>query len=402
MLGEAVWRTMDNFAFLLPVTMTLFGAVFLAIGWTGQAASRAWAAAFLLGAAGFVAPVLPMPVKLQALFANAVFLASFFYYGEAMLRHFRTPRLAGPRLIFALLAYAGAIVAIEGLGSLNLELAINDSATAILLGVPLVMVVAKARATVDRVLVAIAAVVVIDIVVRLLIFNVFVGMSDDLAAFASSTYTYYLQVSVGVLSVSFGLAALGSVVYETLERYRSDAERDPLTGLFNRRGFDVAVAALPAADRQSGVVLICDIDHFKQVNDGFGHAAGDLVLSGLADLLRRRLPPGTVIARFGGEEFVALLPQMPLASGAALAQSIRAEFSGRDWRAAGVEGTVTLCIGLAAVAARDLSIHDALGRADRALYAAKGGGRNQVMIDAGDSFVTGLRTVAPPDQAGRA
>jgi len=392
---------MDNFAFLLPVTMTLFSVVFLAIGWSGQSASRAWGAAFLLGAAGFLAPILPLPVKLQSLFANAVFLASFFYYGEALLRHFRAPRITAPRLVFCLLVYGAIIVVVEGLQSLNLELAVSDTATAILLGVPTLMVIWRARSIVDRVLVVVAAVVVIDIVVRLLIFNVFIGMSDELAAFATSTYTYYMQVSVGVLSVCFALSALGSVAYETLERYRTDAERDPLTGLLNRRGFDAAVAAMPLAERQNGVVLTFDIDHFKQVNDNFGHASGDLVLAGLAELLRTHLPPGAVIARFGGEEFVALLRNMPLASGTALAQSIRADFSSHDWRFAGVGGTVTLCVGLAAVTARDGSLHDALARADRALYAAKSGGRNQVMIDAGESYVTGLRVVSN-DQAGRA
>ncbi|KKB76548.1 hypothetical protein VW35_17365 [Devosia soli] len=393
---------MDNFAFLLPVTMTLFGVVFLAIGWRGHAAARAWSAGFLLGAAGFLAPILPLPNKLQSLFGNAVFLASFFYYGEALLRQFAAPRITGLRLAFCLLAYGAILVVVVGLESLNLELAVSDTAIAALLGVPVMLVSHRARTLVDRVLVGVATIVVIDILVRLLIFNVFIGMSDNLAAFASSTYTYYMQVSAGVLSVGFALSALGSVAFQTLDRYRAEAERDPLTGLFNRRGFDAAVAALSPIERHAGVVLTFDIDHFKAVNDSFGHAAGDSVLTSLAELLGQRLPPQAIIARFGGEEFVALVHSMPLAAGTALAQSIRAEFSARDWRPAGVEHAVTLCVGLTSLSPADLSIHDGLARADRALYAAKAAGRNRVMIDAGEAYVPGLRVVTTADRANRA
>lgn len=384
---------MDNFAFLLPVTMTLFGLVFVAIGWSGQATARAWGAAFLLGAAGFLAPILPVPNTFQALFGDAVFLASFYYYGEALLRHFAAPRIPTARIVFALFSYAGAIVAIVGLASLPLELAISDVSTSLLLGVPLAMVFWRAHSLVDRVLVLVSAVVVVDIIVRFFIFTVLIGLSPEIEAFANSGYAFYQQVSVGVLSVCFALSALGSVIFRTLESYRTAAERDPLTGLFNRRGFDAALAAIPAADQRNCVVLSVDIDHFKQVNDRFGHAAGDLVLIGLADLLRRHLPQDAIIARFGGEEFVALLPNLPLAGASALAQFVRAEFARHDWQPAGVEGPVTLCAGLAAVSGAPSTLHEAMSRADRALYAAKSGGRNQVVIDAGETYVQGLRAV---------
>jgi diguanylate cyclase (GGDEF)-like protein len=384
---------MDNFAFLLPVTMTLFGVVFVAIGWTGQPTSRAWGAAFILGAAGFVAPVLPLPAKLQALFANAMFLASFYYYGEALLRHFEARRYPTARVVFALIAYAAILFAIEGLHSLNLELTIGDISVTVLLGVPLAMVFGRAKTLVDRVLILVATVVVVDLVVRLLIFNVLIGINDDFANFASTTYAYYLQVNVGVLSVAFALAALGSIGYKTLDSYRFAAERDPLTGLLNRRGFDAAVARLPAHERENSVLVTCDIDNFKQVNDRFGHTAGDVVLSSLAELLRARLPIGSTIARFGGEEFVAVLPKVSLSAAAASAQSIRAEFAGRDWQFAGIDGTITLCFGIATASASNGSLDEALKRADRALYAAKAAGRNKVSIDA-EELVEGIRMVS--------
>ncbi|QQR38131.1 GGDEF domain-containing protein [Devosia rhizoryzae] len=384
---------MDNFAFLLPVTMALFGVTFLIVGATGQRVAFAWGLAFAFGAIGFTAPILPLPIKLQSLLANAVFLVSFFYYGEALLTHFRAPRLVTVRIVFALLVYAAIIVAVEGFESLPMELTIADLASAVLLGVPVCLVFWRAQTLAERALVAVATVVVVDIVARLFIFSVLVGLSPALADFAGSTYTFYMQASVGVLSVSFALAAMASVVDRMLAGYRDAAERDPLTGLLNRRGFDVAAALLSPADRQRGVVMTCDIDHFKTVNDSFGHAAGDAVLSGLADLLVSRMPAGSLVARFGGEEFVVLLRDVPLASSGALAQSIRADFSARDWRPAGVDRQITLCIGLAGVNPEDASLHDALARADRALYSAKANGRNRVMIDAGESYVASLRVV---------
>ena len=384
---------MDNFAFLLPVTMTLFGVVFVAIGWAGQPTSRAWGAAFILGAAGFIAPMLPLPAKLQALFANAVFLASFYYYGEALLRHFEARRFPTARVVFALVAYAAIIVAIESLQSLHLELTISDISVAVLLGAPLAIVFRRAKTLVDRVLILVATIVVVDLVVRLLIFNVLIGINGDFATFASTTYAYYLQVNVGVLSVAFALSALASIGYKTLDSYRSAAEYDPLTGLLNRRGFDAAVARLSASERENSVLATCDIDNFKQVNDRFGHTAGDVVLASLAELLRVRLPNGSILARFGGEEFVAVLPNISLSAAAASAQTVRAEFAGRDWRSAGIEGTITLCFGIAGASTSNGSPHEALMRADRALYAAKADGRNKVLIDVADP-VAGLRMVS--------
>lgn len=382
---------MDNFAFLLPSTMTLFAVVFLVVGWSGPRAARAWGLAFLFGAIGFVAPILPLPMILQSLLANGVFLVSFYCYGEALLIHFRAPRLIAIRIIFALVAYAAIIVAVEGFANLPMELTIGDIASAVLLGLPLAAVFWRAKTLADRLLVTVAGVVILDILARLFIFTVLVGISPAMSDFANSSYTYYMQVAVGVLSVSFALAAMGSIVARMLDMYRQAAERDPLTDLLNRRGFDAAILRLPQP--AGGLVMTCDIDYFKDVNDSFGHAAGDKVLSGLADLLLSRLPKDALVARFGGEEFVVLVRGMSPAMGAALAQSIRADFSARDWRAADVSRQVTLSIGVSALNADDRSPHDALARADQALYTAKADGRNRVMVDAGDSYVAGLRVV---------
>jgi len=385
-LATTLAGPMDHLAFLLPSTMILFAITFLAVGWSGPKSARAWGLAFLFGALGFIAPILPLPFALQSLLANAAFLVSFYCYGDALLLHFRAPRMIAPRIIFALLAYAMVIVAVEGFASLPLELTVADISVAILLGVPLASVIWRAHTLPDRVLVAVAGIVVLDIIVRLFIFNVLVGISPALSDFAASSYAYYNQVAVGVLSVGFALAAMGSIVSQMLAGYRSAAERDPLTGLLNRRGFD-AVAAPMTPMGQGAAILLVDVDRFKLINDDFGHEAGDLVLAGLADILRSILPGTAVISRFGGEEFAVLIPRLSMAEAGALAHGIRLACSERDWRLCGVDRLVTLCVGVSLVLSEEPNWKAAFKRADSALYAAKDDGRDRVMFAKPDAYL---------------
>lgn len=130
--------------------------------------------------------------------------------------------------------------------------------------------------------------------------------------------------------------------------------------------------------------MICDIDHFKQVNDRFGHATGDRVIQVLADTLTASLPRTAVTARFGGEEFVAFLPQASLAEAGIIAQALRARFAAQDWRPIGVDQQITASFGVASIFDTEDSAWAALKRADRALYDAKAAGRNKVVWDGGN------------------
>lgn len=112
-----------------------------------------------------------------------------------------------------------------------------------------------------------------------------------------------------------------------------------------------------------------------------GHAAGDAVIAGLADLLRQRLPAGAFAARFGGEEFVAFVPGATLADGGKFANAIRLAFSAADRPELAGVGKITASFGVAAVASGDPSLSENIGRADAALYAAKDAGRNRVMLE---------------------
>lgn len=158
------------------------------------------------------------------------------------------------------------------------------------------------------------------------------------------------------------------------------ANRDPLTQLRNRRSFlEVAEQELARARRQACPVsvMMIDIDRFKPLNDRFGHAAGDEVLQDVSETLRRTLREQDVICRWGGEEFVALLPDTDIESARNAAERARTAVGSIESSGAAEGATISITLGLAAVS-RDL--HAALEAADRALYEGKRAGRNRVVV----------------------
>lgn len=167
---------------------------------------------------------------------------------------------------------------------------------------------------------------------------------------------------------------------EHLEEQRQKALIDPLTGLPNRAAWAERVdqEVLQWQD-QGGHLLMAmlDLDHFKRINDGYGHQAGDKVLKIVANELRKRLRPRDFIARFGGEEFVLLVPQTPLPAGCNLAETLRAAVEACPFHFKGERVTITLSIGITAFRTGERS-EVVLKRADEALYRAKHLGRNRV------------------------
>ncbi|PNU05915.1 GGDEF domain-containing protein [Novosphingobium guangzhouense] len=162
-----------------------------------------------------------------------------------------------------------------------------------------------------------------------------------------------------------------------IERLVDAAERDPLTGIRNRRGFlDSAKQVLRG--RSNAVLALIDIDHFKRINDDLGHAVGDVVLKSLARRIEDHLRRSDIAARWGGEEFAVLLPDTTLDEARLVMERLRATVA-LDTGLGVQDRAVTFSCGLAPV--RDFSLlQDATRQADEALYAAKHGGRNRVHV----------------------
>jgi diguanylate cyclase len=173
-----------------------------------------------------------------------------------------------------------------------------------------------------------------------------------------------------------------------IESYLSEARTDGLTRLANRRSFDAKIEEMFAAYRKGGksfVLAMIDIDHFKRINDTYGHQAGDEVLVFVAAALRQSLDGSYLVARYGGEEFAAIMPA-PLRLAADRIDAMRKSLSQERIAAAGEELQITLSSGLSEPREELVAAH-LIRRADEALYAAKKMGRDRVYYHDGRQCV---------------
>ena len=172
-------------------------------------------------------------------------------------------------------------------------------------------------------------------------------------------------------------------IHELQAQLKEQANRDPLTSLYNRRYLDSTIEReLARSKRQVNPLwlMLIDIDHFKKVNDTYGHLAGDEVIKKLALLLGQRARAEDVVCRFGGEEFLLLLPNMTEKVARARAEQWRQAFADIviEFETSRIQNT--LSIGMAAYSAHGASAEALIGNADRALYKAKSDGRNRVVV----------------------
>lgn len=193
-------------------------------------------------------------------------------------------------------------------------------------------------------------------------------------------YVHMLSVSIRRAKTSNDeLMKLNSFLSIQKDQYESMAKSDSLTGALNRAGCrDLLESVLEAHQRlaTSCSLIALDIDHFKQINDEFGHSAGDQVLKQLVELIDTHSPSEVSLARWGGEEFVLICPNTKLQSALFLAESLRLRIERFEF----LEGRrITCSFGVAEL--QDEEVESWFERADRALYAAKHAGRNSVEAD---------------------
>jgi len=173
---------------------------------------------------------------------------------------------------------------------------------------------------------------------------------------------------------------------QELEHARETAKTDALTGLLNRRAFDQKLNEYIEIHQQNNddlCLLILDIDHFKQVNDTFGHQMGDNVLRYTANLMKQHITEYHCAARYGGEEMAIIMPNTQLNKAMEIAEKIRASLAQHPLKLKGSKksiGKVTISIGVSSFKIND-SIESLIERADKAMYQAKDNGRNQIMAE---------------------
>lgn len=207
------------------------------------------------------------------------------------------------------------------------------------------------------------------------------GSGSTAKAYAESLYALLSQSATGILLIAIGLLLILMVVRAMLSDAQQESEIDALSQLLNRRGFVRQANALiaNAVRLRSEVALVMfDLDHFKHINDTYGHGVGDGFIEAFSEILRLCGPPGALIARLGGEEFAVMLVSHDVAVARLFGESVRAHLvhleleQCRDVR-------ITVSAGLA-VDHAPVELQDLMRQADAALYDAKSRGRNRVCI----------------------
>lgn len=171
---------------------------------------------------------------------------------------------------------------------------------------------------------------------------------------------------------------------EQLRQAEHQALLDPLTGMFNRRGFEQRLRSFleDLGSLQGSAMLLVDIDHFKAINDRYGHVLGDKVIRTVAEVMCGNIKGRDIAGRTGGDEFAIFLPETSVTGATAVASHLCAAMSGRTIRRNGLDAPldrVTLSVGVAAAGPSD-TLETLLDRADQAMYAGKRSGRNRVTV----------------------
>ncbi len=215
-----------------------------------------------------------------------------------------------------------------------------------------------------------------------------VGTAYLLAVFLVSTVAVdpagaaeHSQTLIAAVALILCTVILSGALVESDRAHRRRSTLDPLTGLFNRNALEQRLGELhgqpcSSEKEQSHALLLCDLDHFKRVNDEFGHAAGDAVLQDVAYTMRAALRAGDSIYRIGGEEILVVLPGASEEDAVGIAERLRQAV--RKRRPGGVE--VTISIGAAVSKPETVDTDDLVVRADAALYSAKANGRDTVFV----------------------
>jgi diguanylate cyclase (GGDEF)-like protein len=337
-----------------------------------------WGTAYLLGAASVALWTLAGDVlgPLLSLAVNAVgFVACGMVWNASRVFHGRRPNLPG--LVLGAIAWIVAAMALAPEAA-ELRMTIGAGIVAVYAALTASELWSERRRTLQRRWPAIVVPVLHGLVLMLpIVLGDFLRPQDT--AFNGSIWLKVFSVELVLYAVGTVFVIFMLVSERAVTVHKTAASMDPLTGMFNRRGFSEASARLIEREAHAGrpvTVLIFDIDHFKSINDRFGHPAGDEILKLFSAIVINALRITDLSGRIGGEEFAALLP-CSLEEGVLAAERVRETFA-----ASGIavdEGPVdtTVSIGVAGgPAGTELEV--LLASADTALYQAKRGGRNRV------------------------
>lgn len=326
--------------------------------------------------------ILPVPMRFSENLSACVLVLVFFlmYMG---LRWFvlrvRLSTMNGP------LALSAAMTTILSVGVMHpgAELAAARVAALIVLGATIYMLLKpriKSLTDAARVVALLVFFVMCTVAFRLMLSVSHLGKN---AQWGSAAHDLSM-----VAFTMMGFSFVGMYVAETKRRLHEETRLDSLTGLHNRRAFEEMVQReVQVAVRENTplTLLMMDLDHFKQLNDTWGHALGDRALRTFGGVLLTVTGSGDAVARLGGEEFAILLPGRSARSALSLAERLRATVEGLRLSEGDELIRFTVSVGLSSLQPGESTFESMLRRADRALYKVKRTGRNRVLLSDADS-----------------
>jgi len=373
--------SLDTSTLYLVATMVAatLGAMLLFFGTQENfPALRWWGTAYLLGAVSVALSTLAgnMLGAMLSLALNAVgFAACGMVWNAARVFHGRKPNLPG--LLLGAMVWVAAVMTLKPEAS-AIRFMIGAAIVAIYATLTAAQLWSERRKTLQRRWPAIVVPVLHGFVLMLpILLGGLLRPHDD--AFAGSIWVTVFSIELVLYAVATVFVIFMLVSERVVTAHKTAASTDPLTGMFNRRGFAEATSRVIEREANAGrpvTVLIFDLDHFKSINDRFGHSAGDEILKLFATVVLSTLRITDLSGRVGGEEFAALLP-CPLEEGVIAAERVREAFA--DSGIVVEDGPVdtTVSIGVAGgPAGTELEV--LLAAADSALYQAKRNGRNRV------------------------
>ncbi|MFN4185933.1 MAG: GGDEF domain-containing protein [Hyphomonas sp.] len=326
----------------------------------------------------------PLPGHAERLLSNIGFLSAGWLLTMAVLGRFGMKPFYKVLVLASLVALAGHAWFLLVAPSVSGRVLVANAA----LGTMMLMIVVKVaplrgKHLADQLLMGVAALAAANYILRPIIILWLtggMGSSDD---FQHSLYWTTVQFTQPLISVAFALSLMVAIAMDLISQLRREARTDKLSGLLNRGGFEAAAEAVLKRNRAGSTLPVCliiaDLDHFKQINDTFGHSVGDAVIGLFGRHIAAMASDDMVAGRIGGEEFAVLLPGHEIHAARLFAESLRA--CPWDYWSGMLPGKLAPSVSIGVAAAwPGADFYSLMNNADEALYDAKKAGRDQVSL----------------------
>ncbi|MBO9724185.1 MAG: GGDEF domain-containing protein [Novosphingobium sp.] len=368
---------------IVPITILLCGMAFAAIRLLGFATER-WGYALLSLSMGFSIMLIETErfTPYKQVLEDSLILLSILLACRALRRRLD---IQGSLLFETSVMVFSAVavtVSLVGFKSVRLETLSVEACCAVVLWASAWPFARSAKSRPDRILAALFLLLAFLLTGQCATFLAASPVGHAVGAWRTSPWGNMIQYTGVIGSIVLTFCVMLVAAEDAIERHRIEAHTDPMTNLLNRRGLNALLESRQAKRFHTGptVVILADIDHFKTINDRFGHSFGDAVIKRFATVLTTAVGSKDCVARVGGEEFMILISGMTLQEAAATADRARSTFATERWVSNGIDQSFTASFGVSMASRDRMAIDHAIERADCVLYAAKQQGRNRVIV----------------------